>query len=67
MANAASKSQTPPSGRNKPARKGKKKLGAVQGSVKTGPLPGKPFKLRAVRPKARKRVVDPLPGDPFEL
>jgi hypothetical protein len=57
MAKTASKSQKrPPSGANKPARKGKKKLGSAKGPGKTVP------------PKAGKRVIDPLPGDdPFEL
>jgi hypothetical protein len=68
MAKTSSKSQKrTPSGKNKPDRKGKKKLGSAKGPGKSDPLRGKPFESRAARSKARKRVVDPLPGDPFEL
>ena len=58
MAKTASKSSkvSPPSGK-KEAQKGKKKPGAPKSSDKT----------ESRRSKTGKNVVDPLPGDPFEL
>ena len=51
MAKVVSRSKKRPSGGSKPARK--------KGAVKASP--------NAKKPSARKRIVNPLPGDPFEL
>jgi hypothetical protein len=51
MAKVVSRSKKRPSGRSKPARK--------KGAAKATP--------NANKRRARKRVVNPLPGDPFEL
>ena len=57
MAKTASKSSkvSPAGARKKEAQKGKKKPGAPKSSDKSD------------RSKTGKNVVDPLPGDPFEL
>ena len=69
MATRASKSKRTPPSRGKKVKRGLKKSGGRKGTSKVDPLPGPRRELVAPpRAKAKKPVVDPLPGDdPFDL